>query len=107
MFVTFLVSNYSACIYKKFFHFLSDVVLLLDQNLKMNGEVPSVPITTLAGITSLTERKDIYNIKKTMQSRYKKQVSMNRECHNYKQQTHSTARNGHRTQALTQQQEYN
>ena len=29
------------------------------QNARMNGEIPSVPITTLAGIASLTDRKQI------------------------------------------------
>ena len=28
---------------------------------RMNGEIPSVPITTLAGIASLTDRKSSFN----------------------------------------------
>ena len=45
-------------------HFRRNVTFWLSlfyriQNARMNGEIPSVPITTLAGIASLTDRKQI------------------------------------------------
>ena len=40
-----------------FFSFLG-----ISSKVTMNGEIPSVPITTLAGITSLTDCKYIFNI---------------------------------------------